>query len=303
VRGTEPGRTSLRPPTECRGLAAPAPVTPPLVEFRSVGFGYPASARHRARPFRLAGLSFAIAPGEIVGVIGPNSSGKTTLIRLLTRVLEPVEGEIALEGERLQSWGRAELARRVAVVPQGVPRELPFTVRELVLMGRYPHAPGRFFENPADVAAARSAMEATGVLDLAPVPLAALGGGETQRAVIARALAQEPRLLVLDEPTAHLDLRYQVETAALVRRLNRERGVTILLVSHDLNLAAQVSDRLLLLAEGGLVRLGAPEDVLDETLLADIYGCDVRVESNSATSRPTVWVPYTTDASPRRAER
>jgi iron complex transport system ATP-binding protein len=275
----------------------------PLVECRSVGFAYPASVRHRTRPFRLAGLSFAIALGEIVGVIGPNSSGKTTLIRLLTRVLEPVEGEIVLEGKRLQSWGRAELARRVAVVPQGVPRELPFTVEELVLMGRYPHAPGRFFENPADVAAARSAMEATGVLDLAPVALASLGGGETQRAVIARALAQEPRVLVLDEPTAHLDLRYQVETAALVRRLNRERGVTILLVSHDLNLAAQVSDRLLLLAEGRVVRLGTPEDVLEEALLARVYGCDVRVESNPATGRPTVRVPYTADVSWRHVER
>src|SRR5207253_11287741 len=114
--------------------------------------------------------------------------------------LEPVEGEIALEGKRLQSWGRAELARRVAVVPQGVPRELPFTVRELVLMGRYPHARGRFFENPADVAAARAAMEATGVPDLAPVAPAALGGGETQRAAIARARAQEAALAVPDAP-------------------------------------------------------------------------------------------------------
>jgi iron complex transport system ATP-binding protein len=268
-----------------------------LAEFRSVSFTYPASARHRARPFRLADLSFAIAPGEIVGVVGPNSSGKTTLIRLLTRVLEPVAGEIALEGKRLQSWGRAELARRVAVVPQGAPREFPFTVEELVLMGRYPHAPGRYFESHADVAAARSAMEATGVLDVAPVALASLGGGETQRAVIARALAQEPRLLVLDEPTAHLDLRYQAETAALLRRLNRERGVTILLVSHDLNLAAEVSDRLLLLAEGRVARLGAPEDVLDESTLADVYGCDVRVESNPATGRPTVRVTYTANVS------
>src|SRR5437660_6714426 len=117
-----------------------------LAEFRGVGFAYPASAERRTRPFAIEELSFDIAAGEIVGVIGPNSSGKTTLIRLLTRVLEPVEGEIALEGKRLQSWGRAELARRVAVVPQGVPRELPFTVRELVLMGRYPHARGRFFE-------------------------------------------------------------------------------------------------------------------------------------------------------------
>ena len=275
----------------------------PLVEFRAVGFAYPTSARHRARPFRLADLSFAIAPGEIVGVIGPNSSGKTTLIRLLTRVLEPVEGEIALEGRRLRTWGRAELARQVAVVQQGVPRGFPFTVEELVLMGRYPYAPARYFEDPEDVRAARAAMSATGVLDLAPVALASLGGGETQRAVIARALAQEPRLLVLDEPTAHLDLRYQAETAALLRRLNRERGVTILLVSHDLNLAAEVSDRLLLLAEGRPVRLGTPEDVLEETLLADVYRCDVRVEPNPATGRPTVRVPYTTDVVQRCAER
>jgi ABC-type cobalamin/Fe3+-siderophores transport system ATPase subunit len=262
-----------------------APLSSPLVEFRGVGFAYPASGRHRARPFRLADLSFAIPQGEIVGVIGPNSSGKTTLIRLLTRVLEPVEGEIALEGRPLPEWERAELARRVAVVPQGVPREFPFTVEELVLMGRYPHAPGRYFERPEDVRAARAAMDATGVLELAPLALASLGGGETQRAVIARALAQEPRLLVLDEPTAHLDLRYQAETAALLRRLNRERGVTILLVSHDLNLAAEVSDRLLLLAEGTLVRLGAPEDVLDESTLAAVFGCEVTVEKSPTTRR------------------
>jgi len=260
----------------------------PLVEFRAVGFAYPGAGRSRARPFRLTSVSFAIEPGEIVGVIGPNSSGKTTLIRLLTRVLEPVEGEIALEGKRLQNWGRAELARRVAVVPQGVPREFPFTVEELVLMGRYPHAPGRYFENPADVSAARTAMDATGVRHLAPQALASLGGGETQRAVIARALAQEPRLLVLDEPTAHLDLRYQAETAALLRRLNRERGVTILLVSHDLNLAAEVSDRLLLLAEGRLVRLGTPDEVLEESTLTAVFGCEVTVEKSPTTHRPHV---------------
>ena len=268
----------------------------PLVEFRDVGFAYPAAARYRARPFRLANLSFRIAPGEIVGVIGPNSSGKTTLIRLLTRVLEPGEGEIALEGKRLRDWGRAALARRVAVVPQGVSREFPFTVEELVLMGRYPHAPGRYFENPEDVGAARSAMAATGVLDLAPLALASLSGGETQRAIIARALAQEPGLLVLDEPTAHLDLRYQAETAALLRRLNRQRGVTILLVSHDLNLAAEVSDRLLLLAEGRLVRLGTPEEVLEESVLAAVFGCEVTVEKSPTTRRPHVQIAWRADS-------
>src|SRR5213594_3315552 len=126
-------------------------------------------------------------------------------------------------------------------------------------------------------------MEATGVLELADLPLEHLSGGERQRAVIARALAQEPRLLVLDEPTAHLDLRYQVEAAALLRRLNRERGMTVPLVSHDLNLAAEVCDRLLLLAEGRPVRLGTPEDVLEEATLTAVFGCEVTVEKSPTT--------------------
>ena len=134
----------------------------------------------------------------------------------------------------MSAW---ELARQVAVVSQEVPPALRFTVEQLALMGRYPHAPARFFERGEDRAIARAAMAATGVLELASLPVEMLSGGERQRAMLARALAQEPDLLVLDEPTAHLDLRYQVECAALLARLNRERGTSILLVSHDLNLA------------------------------------------------------------------
>lgn len=264
----------------------------PLLELRDVGFAYPASASRRARPFALAGITFSVAPGEVVGVIGPNSAGKTTLIRLVTRVLEPATGEVAFGGRALHRWEGAGLARRVAVVPQGLPPQFPFTVEELVLMGRYPHGPGRYFESAADLAAARAAMAATGVLDLAPLPLEALSGGERQRAVIARALAQEPRLLILDEPTAHLDLRYQAESAALLKRLNREQGVTILLVSHDLNLAAEVCDRLLLMAQGRLVRVGAPEAVLEESVLAAVFGCDVTVEKNPTTRRPAVQIAW-----------
>ena len=237
----------------------------------------------------------AFAAGEIVGVLGPNSAGKTTLIRLLTRVLAPDAGGILLEGRPLPHWRPAELARRVAVVPQGAPPEFPFTVEELVLMGRYPHAPERYFESPADRESARAAMQATSVLELAAQRLDSLSGGERQRAAVARALAQEPRLLVLDEPTAHLDLRYQAETAALLRRLNRERGVTILLVSHDLNLAAEVCDRLLLLAAGRQVAVGAPEAVLSETLLAAAFGCEVTVEKHPATRRPVVQPTWRVD--------
>src|SRR5206468_1119347 len=133
-----------------------------LAEFRNVSFAYPATEERRARPFALADLSFEIAPGEIVGVIGPNSSGKTTLIRLLTRVLEPASGEIRLEGVPVRRLSRTDLARRVAVVPQGILPQFPFTVGELALMGRYPHDPGRYFESPRDRSVARAAMEATG---------------------------------------------------------------------------------------------------------------------------------------------
>jgi iron complex transport system ATP-binding protein len=248
----------------------------------------------------LTGLTFALAPGEILGVIGPNSAGKTTMLRLLTRVVAPAAGEIRIEGRPLAALTPAELARRIAVVPQGVPPEFPFTVEELVLMGRYPHAPGRFFEDAADRAAARAAMEATGVAALAALPLDTLSGGERQRAAIARALAQAPRLLVLDEPTAHLDLRYQAATAALLRRLNRERDVTILLVSHDLNLAAEVSDRLLLLAGGRIARLGTPAEVLEEATLAAAFGCPVSVDEHPVTGRPVVQIAWPEPAPERR---
>jgi iron complex transport system ATP-binding protein len=175
-----------------------------LVEFRDVAYAYPAAVRPREGSFSLAGVSFAIEAGEVFGVIGPNSAGKTTLLRLLTRVLSPDRGEVRLEGRPVQALPHAELARRVAVVPQDAPRPFPFSVEQLVLMGRYPHGPERFFESAQDRAFALAAMRATGVQHLAALPLEQLSGGERQRAMLARALAQQPRLLVLDEPTSHL---------------------------------------------------------------------------------------------------
>ena len=263
-----------------------------LVEFREVVFGYAAAAVRRARPFRLAPLSMTVERGEVLGVIGPNSAGKTTLIRLLTRVVRPSGGEIFLDGRPLASLPAAILAREIAVVPQELPQAFPFTVEQLVLMGRYPHAPARYFESPEDRAIAHRAMEATGVLELAALPLDELSGGERQRAVFARALAQEPRLLVLDEPTSHLDLRYQAECVGLLRRLNRDHGMTVILVAHDLNLAAEVSDRLLLLACGQVARLGPPDEVLREDVLRDVYGCEVVVDKAPTGGRPRVQIAW-----------
>jgi ABC-type cobalamin/Fe3+-siderophores transport system ATPase subunit len=265
-------------------------VTPPLVECRGLRFTYaPGTA---GRVFAIRDLSFEVPAGEIFGVIGPNASGKTTLVRLLSRVLEPSAGQVLLGGADVARLSRAAVARDVAVVPQDGPRDLPHTVEELVLMGRYPRAPGRFFESAADRAAAARAMELVGVLALRAASLDRLSGGERQRVMLARALAQEPRLLVLDEPTAYLDLRYQVECAVLLRRLGREAGLTIVLVSHDLGFAAELCDRLLLMADGAALRVGPPETVIDEAVLESAYGCRVLVDKHPLSRRPTVHLVY-----------
>jgi ABC-type cobalamin/Fe3+-siderophores transport system ATPase subunit len=271
---------------EARRLATP------FVEFLDVAFAYPRPERQREGGFRLDGVTFAIEAGEVFGVIGPNSAGKTTLLRLLTRVVPADRGEVRLAGRPIARLPHAELARQIAVVPQDAPRPFPFSVEQLVLMGRFPHGPDRFFETGEDRMLADAAMEATGVRHLAALPLEQLSGGERQRAMLARALAQQPRLLVLDEPTSHLDLRYQAETAALIRRVNAERGMTVLLVSHDLNLAAEVCDRLLLLSRGRVARLGPPAEVLRRETLAAVFGCDVVVDANPATGRPVVQVGW-----------
>ena len=255
----------------------------PLVSVRGLAFDY-------GRRFRLEDVSFDLAGGEILGVIGPNGSGKTTLVRLLSKVHEPERGEIRLGGVPLRDLPRRALARQVAVVPQDLRLAFPLSVEELCLMGRHPHAEGRFFEGPEDLAKARTAMTLAGVLDLRAAPLETLSGGERQRALLARALAQEPRVLLLDEPTSHLDLRHQRDIVGLLRHLSRDRGVAILLVSHDLNLSAEVADRLLLLSGGRVARLGGPAEVFDEAMLGAAYGCPVRVETSPVSGRPIVGV-------------
>jgi iron complex transport system ATP-binding protein len=267
-----------------------------LLEVCGVGFTYPAARRLARAPFTLHDVSFVVAPGEILGLVGPNASGKTTVIRLLSRLLIPERGEIRLDGQSLSRLSRGEVATRVGVVPQTVPADFPYSVEELVLMGRFPHAPGRFFESDEDRAIAGEAMRATGIEPLRAAPCDRLSGGERQRVMLARALAQRPRLLVLDEPTSHLDLRYQAECVGLLRDLNQGRGagdgLAVVLVTHDLDLAAHVCHRLLLLSGGRAVRVGAPEDVLEESILEAVYGCPVSVDKHPRTGRPSVRVVW-----------
>ena len=260
-----------------------APVSAPSPVFAASGveFGYGGA-------FRLAGASFEVAEGEILGLVGPNSSGKTTLLRLLSKVHAPDRGEIRFRGRPLGAVARLDLARDVAVVPQDEQLAFPLSVEELVLMGRFPRSAGRLFEGPGGPRAGPGGHGARRRPRARRPPRSTRSrGGERQRAMLARALAQEPRVLLLDEPTSHLDLLHQRHLVGLLRQLNRERGMTVIFVSHDLNLAGELADRLLLLSGGRVVRLGPPREVLDEAVLEQAYGCPVWVE-RLASGRPVV---------------
>jgi iron complex transport system ATP-binding protein len=243
--------------------------TAPLLEFEDVAL------RIGGREL-LRGVSLALAPGEIVALVGRNGAGKTTLFRVASRILRPERGEVRIAGRPLGSLSRRELARELAVVPQDVGIPFPFRAGEIVLMGRAPHQGGLGFESADDLARARAAMEAVGVAELASRDVTGLSGGERQLVLVARALAQDPRVLLLDEPTAHLDLRHRTVVFERVRRFVAD-GRSALVVSHDLNLAARSCDRIALLAEGRLRACGKPSEVLDPASLRATFGIEADV--------------------------
>ncbi|GHO50271.1 ABC transporter ATP-binding protein [Ktedonospora formicarum] len=222
-------------------------------------------------------VSLRVQAGEMVALLGPNGSGKTTLLRLLSGVLRPRQGTILLEGRDLRSWGRRGIARRIAVVPQDLHTPFQFTVEHMVGMGRAPFQ-SSFLGAPSkeDDVMVAEAMEEAGVASLAGRVFNELSGGERQRVMIAMALAQQPAILLLDEPTSHLDIKYQIETLELVRHLNQRRATTVIAAIHDLNLAARYFPRLILF-QRGIVADAGPAEVLDSALLKKVYGVDVQV--------------------------
>ncbi len=236
----------------------------------------------------LSGVSVEIAGGEFVGIVGPNGSGKTTLLRSVARALRPASGAVLIDEREVFSTPARELARIVGVVPQDTVPAFDFTAREIVLMGRSPHLGRLQSESAKDHAIAEQAMQQTGTLQFADRRFAALSGGERQRVVIARALAQEPRVILLDEPTSHLDINYQFEILNLIRRLNAERGITVLAVLHDLNLAAQFCGRLTMLADGAIHAVGKPTEVLTTENVKTVYGVDVWVRRHPTSGRPYI---------------
>jgi len=245
--------------------------------------------RTEQEPVRaLSDVSVQIPRGSLTGLIGPNGCGKTTLLKLLAGVLTPDRGGIALELRSLASLSRREVAKRIAVVPQETHPAFDYSVLEMALMGRHPHLGAFELEGPSDLAIARDALTATGTAHLADRLFNTLSGGEKQRVVIASALTQSPEILLLDEPTASLDLGYQFEIATLLRRLNRERSVTMVMATHDLNLAAALCDTLVLMRWGQVLATGPAGEVLTSAAVRQLYDVDADVRLHQLAGHLTV---------------
>ncbi len=235
-------------------------------------------------------VSLRIANNDFFVLIGPNGAGKTSLLRIIAGLQKKSGGEVYINGKKISGYSRRQLSRSIAMVPQQLSTDFPLTVIETVLMGRAPHLSLLSFEDEADMEIVEQAMELTQVKHLAKRRLDQLSGGERQRVIIARALCQQPEIMLLDEPTASLDPAHQLKIMDLMERLRREQGITIIMVSHDLNLAAMYGNRLLLLKDGVVVKVGLPAEVLNTAQLQDSYGCALLIDNNPIGRVPRVTV-------------
>jgi len=251
------------------------------VEIKNLNFSYKHSPV-------LKNLSFSIPEGGFFIIIGPNGSGKTTLMKTISGILKPQDGKLKILDLPFGDYSRKSLAKTIALVPQLVSVDFPFTVAELVLMGRSPHLSILGLEQDKDLKIANRAMVFTEVEHLADRKLDQLSGGECQRVFIARAICQEPKIILLDEPTASLDLAHQMKVMDLMEKLKNELGMTIIMVSHDVNLAAMYSDRLLLLKNGEIAGLGKPDEILTLEILKKTYDCRLLVDESPVGRFPRI---------------
>ena len=246
-----------------------------------------AAFRYREREI-FSGLNLALREGEILGLIGPNSSGKTTLLKLMDGLLRPQRGKVLLEEKDLNQIPRSQIARSIAIVPQAMEVPFSFTVGEIVLMGRAAYL-GRFgWEKQKDLRVAGEAMALAGVSGLEDRPFSELSEGEKQRVLVSRALAQEPKVMLLDEPTSHLDINHQIGIHELIRNLNGEKNLTVLHISHDLNLAAEYCHRMVLLHRGSIFASGTPAEVITAENIRQVYEASVTVDKNPLSGAPRV---------------
>lgn len=264
----------------------PSANSPALIRAVEVSFAYP--SRLHPAPLVLDRVSFSVEPGTIVGLLGPNGSGKTTLLRLLSGMLVPTSGQVLLGDTPIASISRRALARQIAVVPQDTHTTFDFSVLDMVLMGRYPHLGAFELEGADDVRLAREALAATGTLPLETRAFSTLSGGERQRVVIAGALAQASSALLLDEPTASLDPGYQLAIASLLAQITRDLGTTIVVSTHDLNLAASICSRIVMIRHGRIVAAGPTADTLTAEHLRTLYGVESDVHFHEQAGHLTV---------------
>ncbi len=253
----------------------------PLLKLRKIDFSYDTS-------WVLKGIDLDIFPGEVFGILGPNGSGKSTLLKLMDGILLPGKGEILLKGYPISDCSRAEIARQVAMVAQESHFRFSFSVLEVVLMGRFVHMKGSQFEGRHDLDVAFSSLKATHSIDLANRSIHELSGGEKQRVLLARALAQEPSLILLDEVTSFLDLRYKKEIFDLISSMAHDTGLGVVLASHDIDLMARFCDRIVMIKDGNVYSVGTPVEVLTDKAVEYVYGCPVIVDRNPATMSPRV---------------
>jgi iron complex transport system ATP-binding protein len=254
-----------------------------LLRADNVSFRY-----HADTPIVVDGVTLEIRAGDLVGILGPNGSGKTSLLRLLSGTRAPTAGRVFLDGHPMDRLGRRDIARRLAVVPQETELAFEYTALEIVLMGRHPHLGLFAIEGPHDYTLAREALAATGVAHLEKREFHTLSGGEKQRVVIAAALAQAADVLLLDEPTASLDLGAQLDVAALLLSLNDTRRVTMAISTHDLNLAASICRTLVLMRHGRVLASGPADEVLTPDHVRALYDVDADVHVHEATGHLTV---------------
>jgi len=240
-------------------------------------------------------VDVTVASGEVMGLIGPNGSGKSTLLKCVYRTVSP-SGVVRLDGDDIRSLSLQESARRVAAVTQDPGSDVDFTVEEVVALGRVPHSRGNRPLSAAERELCTQAMKRMDILHLASRGILQLSGGERQRALVARAIVQQPRILILDEPTNHLDIRHQIELLGFLKR----SGLTVLIVLHDLNLAAATCDRLVVLADGGIVATGTPAEVLTRGMLADVFGVDAVVVAHPTTGDPQILFSLDSSRVPER---
>ncbi|MFZ5862855.1 MAG: ABC transporter ATP-binding protein [Nitrospirota bacterium] len=261
------------------------PTAPPVFHLDRVTVAYGADAA-------LHEITLDIAAHAMTAVIGPNGSGKSTVLRVLAGLITPDTGTVTFDGTPLASMTPRERARRIAYVPQDTTVPFDFSVREIVAMGRSPYLSAWGFESPDDLAAIEQSIHLMDLRSLVDRSILDVSGGERQRAIIARALAQRPSVLLLDEPGANLDLHYQIALHALLTRMNREHGLTTVTVSHDLNAVAD-SDHVIALANGRIRATGPPAAVLTEAVIADVFNCRALIDVHPRTGRPRVTVEWT----------